>query len=100
MLRRLSGSAHTVYTGVALAGEGGKRILSHVEKTRVYFKRISAGEIRRYLATRESYDKAGAYAIQGTARFWIKKWEGDYFTVMGLPLKWVVQQVNALGIGR
>jgi septum formation protein len=97
MLKKLSGGAHVVYTGVAFAGEGGRRILSHVEKTRVTFRTLTADELRRYLATREPYDKAGAYAIQGTARSWIRKWKGDYFTVMGLPLQWVIQMANLLG---
>jgi septum formation protein len=97
MLKRLSGGAHMVYTGVALAGVGGRRILNHVEKTKVYFRALAPDELKRYLNSREPYDKAGAYDIRGTARNWVRKWEGDYFTVMGLPLQWVIQMANSLG---
>ncbi|HTA76594.1 MAG TPA: Maf family protein, partial [bacterium] len=48
------------------------------------------------LNSKEPYDKAGAYDIQGTAAGWIKKWEGDYFNVMGLPIQWVVQQIELI----
>ncbi len=94
MLRWLSGKSHTVWTGVALVGNGGRDIRQHVEKTEVFFRKLKTGELRAYLATPEPYDKAGGYAIQGTARAWIEKWEGDYFNVMGLPLRWVVEQTN------
>ncbi len=94
ILKRLSGKAHTVWTGVALVGRGGREIRRHVEKTKVFFRKLRAVELKSYLGTSEPYDKAGAYAIQGTARAWIEKWEGDYFNVMGLPLSWVVEQTN------
>lgn len=94
MLWKLQGKAHTVWTGVALVGKGGRDIRRHVEKTRVYFKRLSVEDLRTYLNSKEPYDKAGAYAIQGKARAWIRKWEGDYFNVMGLPLRWVIQETN------
>ena len=94
MLQALSGKAHEVWTGVALVGKGGKWVRSHAERTRVTFRALSPQEVLAYLKTREAYDKAGAYAIQGTARRWIKDWEGDYFNVMGLPVKWVVREAN------
>lgn len=96
MLRRLLGKSHTVWTGAALVGKGGRVIRRHVEKTKVFFKRLDGQKLEAYLNTKEPYDKAGAYAIQGTARTWIEKWEGDYFNVMGLPLKWVVEETNRL----
>jgi len=48
----------------------------------------------RYLKSREPFDKAGGYDIQGTARSWIKGWKGDYFNVMGLPVEWLAGQLN------
>ena len=94
MIRQLQGKAHRVCTGVALVGEGGRRILSHVESTKVLFRKLSKEEMAAYVRTKEPYDKAGAYAIQGTARSWIRRWEGDYFNVMGLPLSWVIETAN------
>ena len=96
MIQQLQGKSHLVWTGVALAGEGGRRVLSHVESTKVLFRKLSKPEVAAYIKTKEPYDKAGAYAIQGTARSWITRWEGDYFNVMGLPLGWVVEQTNRI----
>lgn len=85
MLRRLSGQTHDVYTGLAvLQGNGTKR--TAVEKTRVTFEPLSEEEIEDYIASREPFDKAGAYAIQGQGGKFISRVEGCYFNVMGLPL--------------
>lgn len=92
MLRTLQGKAHTVWTGVALVKK--KRSRTHAEKTRVFFRGLTPREQRVYLNSKEPYDKAGAYDIQGTARTWIRKWEGDYFNVMGLPLQWMIRETN------
>lgn len=92
MLTSLQGTKHEVWTAVALMWGARKIERSHLEKTTVIFKRLSQEQIISYLKTKEPYDKAGAYDIQGTAASWIKKWEGDYFNVMGLPIQWVVQQ--------
>lgn len=96
MLRRLQGGAHVVWTGVALVGRGGKKAWSSAERTKVFFRKLSDSEIDLYVRTKEPYDKAGAYAIQGTARHWVRRWEGDYFNVMGLPLQWVLRHWNRL----
>jgi septum formation protein len=96
MLSRLQGRSHHVWTGCALMGNGGRWIKSHAEKTKVYFRKFEAGELEAYLDSKEPYDKAGAYDIQGTARTWVRQWEGDYFNVMGLPLQWVVREINGL----
>ena len=94
MIAKLQGRSQTVWTGVALVAEGGRWKKASAEKTRVHFREISPGEIGRYLDGPEPYDKAGAYAIQGTAREWVLKWEGDYLNVMGLPLRWLLPQIN------
>jgi septum formation protein len=77
-----------------LVAEGGKSIKSTVSRAEVYFKALKPEELKGYLETKEPYDKAGAYDIQGTARQWIDRLEGDYFTVLGLPLGWVIQELN------
>jgi septum formation protein len=90
MLRRLSGRWHTVLTGVALitGGERYKCLVAH-EATRVRFATISTDEISWYVATGEPMGKAGAYAIQGRAALFIEKIEGDYWNVVGLPMRLV-----------
>lgn len=96
MLQCLEGRSHSVWTGIALIGENADITRCHVEKTEVFFRRLGSKERENYLDTAEPYDKAGAYAIQGTAHRWVEKWEGDYFNVMGLPLRWVVEVTKPL----
>lgn len=85
MLKAMSGRAHTVYTGIA-AIYGGKEA-ADVSKTEVYFAKLSEEEIENYLNNSEYADKAGAYAVQGTASLFIDGIKGDYFTVVGLPVR-------------
>ena len=89
MLRALSGTTHQVHTGVCISD--GSRTESFVDSCRVTFFPLSAAEIDFYASTQEPYDKAGAYAIQGRAALWLDRIEGDYYTIMGLPLSRTVQ---------
>jgi septum formation protein len=90
MLRLLSGRWHDVLTGVALlrAGEGSGLRVAH-ETTRVRFSAISDNEVDWYVATGEPLDKAGAYAIQGRAALFVEAIDGDYWNVVGLPVRLV-----------
>lgn len=85
MLLMLSGRSHSVISGIALLSATGET--ARAEVTRVIFDKIPEREIEQYLATSEPYDKAGAYAIQGFASLWIHGIEGDYFNVVGFPVK-------------
>lgn len=84
MLRQLSGRTHEVMTAVAISGKG----TSHCElsESRVTFCDLTQAQIDSYVATGEPADKAGAYAIQGMAAILIRRLEGSYSGVMGLPL--------------
>ena len=84
ILRRLSGQTHRVLTSVAVAFEG--CIESAISISDVTFGAISETEIRRYVATGEPMDKAGAYGIQGWAGMFVEHLSGSYSGVMGLPL--------------
>lgn len=84
MLRLLSGATHQVITGVAVVSAGGTEVAAEV--THVSVLTLSDMEIAAYIATGESMDKAGAYAIQGYAARWIPRIHGCYFNVVGLPL--------------
>jgi septum formation protein len=86
MLQLLSGRWHQVHTGVCLMNPLSRRAVSGCETTRVKFRRLSPDEIRRYVATGEPMDKAGAYGIQGRGALLVEKIDGCYFNVMGLPL--------------
>lgn len=92
MLGMLSGRTHEVITGVCLMGEGFAD--TEAEITRVEMTQISREEIEWYVGTGEPMDKAGAYAIQGFASRWVKRIEGDYGNVVGLPvaLVWRMMQ--------
>ncbi len=87
-LARLSGRTHEVRTAVALSRirSGFVMTETRVSVTQVTMRAIDPQEIERYCATREPYDKAGGYAIQGVAAIFIERIEGSYSGVMGLPL--------------
>lgn len=86
MLSKLSGKMHTVYTGVCITTKTSQT--SFTDKTEVYFKSLSKEEIDYYITHYKPYDKAGSYGIQ---EWWgyvaIEKINGDFFNVMGLPLR-------------
>jgi septum formation protein len=83
MLMKLSGKTHTVLTSVALLGAKERCIVS---KNEVTFSTITDVDFEEYWATGESNGKAGAYAIQGKAALFIKRIEGSFSGVMGLPI--------------
>jgi septum formation protein len=89
MLRRLSGGAHEVLTGLALCWSG--TTSARVDRTVVHMAELSDADITWYVATGEPMDKAGAYAIQGLASRFITRIEGSYGTVVGLPVASVLQ---------
>lgn len=89
MLRRLSGKWHEVLTGVALVRAEDRRRRVAYERTRVRFAVMSEREIEGYVATGEPLDKAGAYAVQGGAALFIEAIDGDYWNVVGLPVRLV-----------
>ncbi len=96
MLRRLSGREHTVFTAMAVARDA--RTESAVEAVRVTFRQLSDDEIRAYIATGEPMDKAGAYGIQGYGATIVERVDGDYFSVMGLGLRRLVELLGRVGV--
>ena len=86
MLRSLSGDKHSVYTGVCVLKTPECRAECSTEKTDVYFRELSEETIEKYVKTGEPMDKAGAYGIQEKGALLVKKIDGDYFNVVGLPL--------------
>ena len=96
MLRLLSGRTHTVYTGVAVVcGDDIKTVCC---TTNVTFDTLSEDEITAYIATGEPMDKAGAYGIQGYGGKFIKRIDGCYFNVMGLPQSTVYSMLKKIGL--
>lgn len=85
MLRMLSGKTHCVFTAYSFV-RNGKVLIENLVRTSVEFKELSDEEISWYISTKEPFDKAGGYAIQGIGAFLVKKINGSYTNVVGLPL--------------
>ncbi len=95
ILARLSGRSHRVLTAIAMAD--GEQIRSAVAVSEVRFRKLGDDDIRRYVATGEPLDKAGAYGIQGRAAIFIEEIRGSYSGIMGLPLFETAQLLDAFG---
>lgn len=92
MLQALSGKRHYVHTGVCMAQ--GDHIENFVVSSAVDFFPIEEVDLQGYIDTKEPYDKAGGYAIQGHAAVWCKGIEGCYYNIMGLPVSQVAQALK------
>ncbi len=97
MLRLLSGRTHEVLTAVAVVSADGQEQTA-LNTTRVTFYPLTEAEIVRYVATGEPMDKAGAYGIQGLGSRWVQEMQGDYYSVMGLPVAQLYRLLRARGI--
>jgi septum formation protein len=86
ILRILSNSTHRVLSGLAIVDTDTKKMVSTVETTFVTMDRLEEADIEGYLSSGEGEDKAASYAIQGKGALFVKKIEGDYFNVVGLPI--------------
>jgi septum formation protein len=100
MLGKLSGRAHKVITGFTLLKDGNPAVISEAVETIVIFKELSPGEIEWYSGTKEPYDKAGGYAVQGMGASFIKEIRGSYTNVVGLPLCEVVEALKKVGAAK
>jgi septum formation protein len=98
MLGKISGRKHVVYTGVALYSPKDRVIRTDSDATSVYIRNLSDDEISWYVSTGEPMDKAGSYALQGIGGLFVTRVEGDYSSVIGLPLPKVYQLFQDAGI--
>lgn len=97
MLKKLSGSKHSVYTSLYIYDSTSKKKILDYTITKVTFRNISDKVINKYIETKEPLDKAGAYGIQGYGSQFIKNIEGCYFSVMGFPIPLFAEKLNDLG---
>jgi septum formation protein len=97
MLRALAGRSHHVHTAVALINREHNHEMAQVVTAEVRMKPDVGQLYERYLASRESLGKAGSYAIQGLGGDLVERIEGDYTTVVGLPLKLVAGLLQSIG---
>lgn len=93
MLRFLSGKTHSVFTGVTLIK--GKKEKTFAVETKVKFFDLTDEEIEKYIKTKEPFDKAGAYGIQGYGSLLVEKIDGDYFNVVGLPVSTLARELKS-----
>ncbi len=98
MLRLLNGKMHRVITGFTVFDTSTHKKSTGSVETKVFFSIMSEDELKAYVKTGESVDKAGAYAIQGRGAFLVKKIEGDYLNVVGLPLCELFKTLKKFGI--
>jgi septum formation protein len=97
MLRKLQGRTHQVVTSVALVA--GEAVHQAPDVTSVSFRRLPDEFLEAYVATGEPMDKAGAYGIQGYGAALVERIEGDFFGVMGLPIRLVLELLERAGHG-
>lgn len=96
MIHRLQGNTHQVYTGVSVIWkqENNTHVLAFAERTDVELFPMSDKEIREYVDTKEPFDKAGGYGIQGCFASFVKRINGDYNNVVGLPVARLYQELK------
>jgi len=98
MLKSLSGQTHLVLTGYCVCCKVKNRFFSETIKTEVLFKNLTDEEVEWYIHTKEPFDKAGAYAIQGLGTFLVKSVNGSYTNVVGLPVCEVLEILIKEGV--
>ncbi len=94
MLNMLSGKAHSVHTGISVILNG--KEINLTDSARVYFREIDKEELDDYIRSGDPFDKAGAYGIQGKAGAFVERIEGDFFSIMGLPICAVTKALKEL----
>ncbi len=99
MLKRLSSSPQWVYTGIAVIDKDKNKPKVDYEKTKVYMDKLSVREIKDYFKSVSPLDKAGSFDIQGKGAFFIRRIEGCFYNVVGLPLRKLYKMLKAIGVG-
>ncbi len=94
MLTALSGNVHYVHTGISVIFEG--KEINLTDTAKVFFRKIDEYELDAYISSKEPFDKAGAYGIQGKAGAFVERIEGDFFSIMGLPICAVTMALKEL----
>jgi septum formation protein len=95
MLKQLSGKLHMVYTGVSIIRGDYEHVFA--DRTRVYFRTLPDEEIIAYVKTGEPLDKAGAYGVQERGSVLVERIDGDFYTVVGLPVAKVSRALAVMG---
>lgn len=97
-LKLLSGRSHYVITGIVLMDASTGESKFGFEKTKVFFRELSDDEIKKYVDSKEPLDKAGSYGIQETGAIFVRRIEGCYTNVVGLPLVKLIEMLKEFGV--
>lgn len=98
MLRMLSGKTNSIVTGLTVIDTASGKRISRSSEAKVSFRKMTAGEINGYVRSGEPLDKAGAYGVQDIGSIFIRKIEGDYSSILGLPVGTLTNILRQLGI--
>lgn len=98
MLKKLSGRMHSIYTGYTIIDKQTNTHISKAVETKIWFRKITLKERKNYISKAKPWDKAGAYGIQDYAALFVEKIEGDYSSVLGLPLLLLAKDLKKFGI--
>jgi septum formation protein len=98
MLNKFSGKSHSIVTGFTIIDTETKKSVTNSSETKVWFRKISTEEIKRFIEKEKPYDKAGAYAIHELASVFVQKIEGDFFGGVGLSVYLVADELKKFGV--
>ncbi|HBF76977.1 MAG TPA: septum formation inhibitor Maf [Clostridiaceae bacterium] len=98
ILKMLNNKKHEVLTGICVIDKKSNKIITDYEVTNVFFNDLSDEEILSYIKTKEPFDKAGAYGIQGLGSLLVKRIEGCYFNVVGMPVTKLYMILKKMGV--
>ncbi|WMJ81034.1 Maf-like protein [Clostridium sp. MB40-C1] len=98
MLNLLNGKVHQVYSGIAIYDSSSGELNTDYVCTKVKFSKLTEEDIKKYIATGEPMDKAGAYGIQGYGGVFVERIEGCYYNVVGLPLNKLKFMLRDMGV--
>ncbi len=98
MLKILSGKMHSVITGFTILDQSSKIIVTKSDESKVWFKKLSTAEIEKYIDSYKPFDKAGGYGIQDIKEMFVDKMEGEYSSILGLPLDMLSKELKKFGV--
>jgi septum formation protein len=98
MLETLNGKMHYIITGFTVYNPDNKKFITKSVNSKIYFNKVSKKDIYNYVVSKKPLDKAGAYGIQELPKTFINKIEGDYDSIIGLPIKKLLKELEKLGV--
>ncbi len=98
ILRKISGKVVSNLTGFTIMDTLNKKVISRTVETKIYIKKLTREEIANYVKSGESLDRAGGFVVQGLGALLVRKIEGDFWGIMGLPLFDLAKELKKFGV--